>query len=76
MFTNQEKFILSNIGKLMQLICMAVIVLIIFLDPLRGRPTWYFGWIRITGLMLSISSLLFSIWFDKFLNAIVDIHDR
>ena len=75
MFTKQEKFILSNVGKLMQFLSLGIAIVVVMLDPLRGRPQWYFGWLRITAICLCLGALTFSVWFDKFLNAIKDIHE-
>ena len=68
----EEAAVLSHLGKVWQLGSMILIALILFIDPLRGR-LYEWDWLQTLALCAGIAILLFSVWLDKFLNAIKEL---
>jgi hypothetical protein len=72
MINQQEKFVLSWLGKALEIECWLLLMLLFFIDPLRGR-LFEWGWLQIVGVIYAVLRLSFSVWADKFLNAVKDV---
>lgn len=72
MINHFEKLVLSYLGKMLEITTISVTMIVIFLDPIRGRPQEY-DWLQIIAIILGITSIMFSVWLGKFLNAIKEI---
>ena len=72
MLNNFEKFVLRWIGRALEVVSISGTVVIILLDPIRGR-LFEFDWLQLVAIVLGIGMSSFFVWFDGFLNTLGDI---
>ena len=72
MLNNFEKFVLRWIGRALEVVSISSTVVIILLDPIRGR-LFEFDWLQLLAITLGIGISGFFVWFDGFLNTLGDI---
>jgi hypothetical protein len=75
MINKIERLVLKYLGKCLELACFGLIVVIMFLDPIRGRLCEW-DWLQSLAMACGIVILVFSVWLDKFLNALRKIIDE
>lgn len=75
MINKMERWVLNYLGKCLELASGELIVVILLLDPIRGRLCEW-DWLQSVAMALGISIFVFSVWLDKFLNALRKIIDE